>query len=296
MDHLDGKPTLTNLFADFWKPLILSLKVINPNIKIVAEQANWEDYGFEYFEKATVDRMFGFGLQKAILAMDKQKIIENAEMILRATPAGKEQFIFIENHDIDRFASLDLALEKQKLAAAMMLLMGGIPSIYYGQEIGMKGTAYAFGNTDGNDIGRREAFDWYQGGAGEGMAFWYENSGAWWTNANLKPNDGISLEEQMNNPGSLFDFYKNTIALKQRYSALAIGAYENAPNNNDQVFSFYRKSGKQKMLLMMNLSNETQRVTLSDKVKGAKNVSGNNLPFQKDMTLAPFQWAVWQLR
>ena len=25
---------------------------VNPNIKIVAEQANWEDYGFEYFEKA----------------------------------------------------------------------------------------------------------------------------------------------------------------------------------------------------------------------------------------------------
>jgi glycosidase len=284
------------LFAEFWKPLIVSLKAINPNIKIVAEQANWEDYGFEYFEKATVDRMFGFGLQKAILAMDKQKIIENAEMILRKTPAGKEQFVFIENHDIDRFASLNFSLQKQKLAAAMMLMMGGIPSIYYGQEIGMKGTAYAFGNTDGNDIGRREAFDWYTDGAGEGMAFWYENSGAWWTNANLKPEDGISLEEQVNNPESLFNFYKNTIGLKQQYGALATGTYENAPNNNQQVVSFYRKSGKQKMLVMMNLSNEIQRVTLSDKVRVARNVSGNDVSFQKELTLAPFQWSVWVLR
>jgi hypothetical protein len=60
--------------------------------------------------------------------------------------------------------------------------------------------------------------------------------------------------------------------------------------------SFYRKSGKQKMLVMMNLSNEIQRVTLSDKVRGARNVSGNDLAFQKELTLTPFQWSVWVLR
>jgi glycosidase len=104
------------------------------------------------------------------------------------------------------------------------------------------------------------------------------------------------LEEQVNNPESLFNFYKNTIALKQQYRALATGTYENAPNNNQQVVSFYRKSGKQKMLVMMNLSNEIQRVTLSDKVRGARNVSGNDLAFQKELTLTPFQWSVWVLR
>ncbi|MCX8485654.1 MAG: alpha-amylase family glycosyl hydrolase, partial [Crocinitomicaceae bacterium] len=99
MDHLDGKPTLTNLFAEFWKPLIASLKKLNPEVKIVAEQADWADYGFEYFEKATVDRMFGFGLQKAIMSFDKEEIMKNAEIILNKTPEGKEQIIFIENHD-----------------------------------------------------------------------------------------------------------------------------------------------------------------------------------------------------
>jgi hypothetical protein len=118
MDHLDGKPTLTNLFEEFWKPLISALKVKNPALQIVAEQANWADYGFEYFEKATVDRMFGFGLQQAILSFDKQQIINNAEIILNQTPAGKAQIIFIENHDIDRFASLETNMQRQKLAAA----------------------------------------------------------------------------------------------------------------------------------------------------------------------------------
>ncbi len=296
MDHLDAKPSLTNLFAEFWKPLIAALKDVNPDIKIVAEQANWEDYGFDYFEKATVDRMFGFGLQKAIIAFDKEKIISNARMILCATPKGKEQFIFIENHDIDRFASLELTLEEQKLAATLMLLVGGIPSIYYGQEIGMKGKVYAFGNTDGNDIGRREAFDWYQSGAGAGMAIWYQNSGDWWTNANQKANDGISLEEQINNPNSLYNYYKKTIAFKQQHSALATGSYANAPNNNPEVYSFYRQSKKQKVLVLVNLSAEKQVVSLSEPILRAKGLTEGTSPFQEGISLAPFEWMAWEVK
>ena len=296
MDHLDGKPTLTNLFAEFWKPLIASLKTLNPEVKIVAEQADWADYGFEYFEKATVDRMFGFGLQKAIMSFDKEEIMKNAEIILNKTPEGKEQIIFIENHDIDRFASTETNIQRQKSAAAIMLLIGGIPSIYYGQEIGMKGKVYSFGNTDGNDIGRREAFDWYQGGEGKGMSHWYKNSGAWWTNANQKANDGISLEEQQNDPNSLFQFYKKTIELKQSQSALATGTYQHAPNNNPNVLSFYRVNQDQKVLVVFNLSDEKQVVRMNDEIKKARNLLHRKLTFEQEMMLDPYQFTVWQVK
>ena len=296
MDHLDGKPTLTNLFAEFWKPLIASLKKLNPEVKIVAEQADWADYGFEYFEKATVDRMFGFGLQKAIMSFDKEEIMKNAEIILNKTPEGKEQIIFIENHDIDRFASTETNFERQKSAAAIMLLIGGIPSIYYGQEIGMKGKVYSFGNTDGNDIGRREAFDWYQGGEGKGMSHWYKNSGAWWTNANQKANDGISLEEQQNDPNSLFQFYKKTIELKQSQSALATGAYQHAPNNNPNVLSFYRVNQDQKVLVVFNLSDEKQVFRMNDEIKKARNLLHRKQRFEEEMMLEPYQFTVWQVK
>jgi glycosidase len=296
MDHLDGKPTLTNLFAEFWKPLIASLKKLNPELKIVAEQADWADYGFEYFEKATVDRMFGFGLQKAIMSFDKEEIMKNAEIILNKTPEGKEQIIFIENHDIDRFASTETNIQRQKSAAAIMLLIGGIPSIYYGQEIGMKGKVYSFGNTDGNDIGRREAFDWYQGGEGKGMSHWYKNSGAWWTNANQKANDGISLEEQQNDPNSLFQFYKKTIELKQSQSALATGTYQHAPNNNPNVLSFYRVNQDQKVLVVFNLSDEKQAVRMNNEIKKAKNLLHRKQRFEQEMMLEPYQFTVWQVK
>ena len=68
MDNLDGKPALTNLFINFWNPLLTHLKKLNPNLKNVAEQSDWKDYGFAYFKNAGVDRMFGFSLQQATLS------------------------------------------------------------------------------------------------------------------------------------------------------------------------------------------------------------------------------------
>ena len=295
MDHLDAKPTLTNLFAEFWSTLITALKEINPSIKIVAEQADWSDYGFDYFARANVDRVFGFGLQKAILTFDKQQIINKADTILKKTPKGNDQLIFIENHDIDRFASVVTNLAKQKVAASIMLLIGGIPSIYYGQEIGMQGKVYAYGNTDGNDIGRREAFDWYQKGEGTGMSFWYKNSGNWWNTQNLKPNDGISLEEQQNDPNSLYACYKKTIQLKQSNAALATGNYENASNNNEKVISFYRYNDQQKVLVVINLSDKQQVVRLHQNVKKPISLLDNKTTFENELSLQPYEITVWKV-
>lgn len=296
MDHLDGKPTLTNLFTTFWKPLIDEIKKVNPKIKIVAEQADWNDYGFDYFEKATVDRMFGFGLKQAILSFNKQQLINKADTLLCKTPKGKEQLIFIENHDLDRFASIEKNIEKQKVAAALMLLIGGVPSIYYGQEIGMQGKVYSYGNTDGNDIGRREAFDWYKSGEGKGMAFWYKNTGDWWTKSNLKPNDGISLEEQMLDSNSLYNFYKKIIKLKQSNPALANGSYENVENNNNNVFSFYRKDKLNTVLIAVNLSNENQMINFNEDYKTKINLLDNTKKPQKNVEFKPYEFIVWKVK
>ena len=258
MDNLDGKPELTNLFADFWKPLLTDLKMINPKLKNVAEQADWKDYGLDYFKNAGVDRMFGFGLQAAIASFDKQQLISKADTILAKCPKGKEQIIFLENHDMDRFASVEKNIEKQKLAAALLIFIGGVPSIYYGQEIGMQGKSGSWGISDGNGIPVREAFDWYQSGEGTGMAFWYKNTGEWWDKMNLKPNDGISVEEEVKDSNSLLNYYKKLIRLKQSNPALANGKYAPAVNENDKVFSFYRKFENSSVLVAVNLSNDVQ--------------------------------------
>ena len=295
MDNLDHKPALTDLFATFWKPLILKLRTVNPKVKIVAEQANWAEFGFDYFEKADVDRMFGFGLQRAILSFDKQKLIENADTILTQCPKGKDQLIFIENHDIDRFASAEKNKQKQKVAAAIQLLIGGIPIIYYGQEIGMQGKGGGMGTTDGNDIPRREAFDWYASGEGKGMAIWYQNTGEWWTKKNQKANDSISLEEQRNDQNSLFRFYQKLINLRQNNSAIAKGKYENAENENFYIYSFHRSFQAKKVLIAVNLNNSIQKTTFLKPVKKQINLLGNSKIIQNSVELQPYEIAVWEV-
>lgn len=298
MDHLDGKPTLTNLLAGFWKPLIDSVKKINPAVTFVAEQADWNDYGFDYFSKAGVDRMFGFGMLGAIASFDKKRLTATADTLLGLCPTGKEQVIFLENHDLDRFATLVPDKAKQRLAAALQLFIGGVPSIYYGQELGMtgKGGFGIYGNTDGNDIPRREAFEWTASGEGKGVPLWYKNTGPWWDKRYNKPGDGISVEEQQQDPGSLLQYYKTLIQIRQQNPALSMGNYATAANSNDQVFSFTRIYGKDQVLVVANLSATVQQATLLKTYKMGKAVFGTMQPHGNTIQLQPYSVAVVQVK
>ncbi|HET9054491.1 MAG TPA: alpha-amylase family glycosyl hydrolase, partial [Cyclobacteriaceae bacterium] len=253
MDDLDNFKIVSNLFKDFWTPVVKDLKKTNPNISIIAEQANWFSLGREYFKEAAVDRVFAFYLSWAIEQLNKKELMKAADSTLTKNPEGKEQIVFIENHDTRRIASVKgMTTAKLKVTATLNLLLGGVPLIYYGQEIGMTGKQMK-GATDGNDIPIREAFEWYAAAEGPGMAFWYKNSGPWWDSTNVKPHDRISVEEQTNDPESLFNHYKKIIALKKSSDALANGKYRNVENNHDQVFSFLRYTGREDVLVVVNL-------------------------------------------
>ncbi|MEJ2103696.1 MAG: hypothetical protein P8X47_03860 [Ignavibacteriaceae bacterium] len=45
MDNLDNKNLLKNMLEDFWKPLIINSKKINPDLKFIAEQSEWDKPG-----------------------------------------------------------------------------------------------------------------------------------------------------------------------------------------------------------------------------------------------------------
>jgi alpha-amylase len=264
MDDLDFKGKLTNLFARFWTPLLTRLKQINPGLSIIAEQAVWSSYGNEYFEKGNVDRVFAFQLEAAITSFDKGRIAAVADTTLNMIPKNKQQVVFIENHDMQRFASaVDKNLQKEKVGAALNLLIGGIPSIYYGQELGMFGrnAGGKYGMTDANDIPIREAFEWYASDSGKGMALWYKNKGPWWNETNLKPNDGISLEEERRDSNSLFNFYKKLIRLRQSNAGLIHGTYQTLNNDNDKVLSFSRVE-RNAAIVAVNLSDKTEKTTI----------------------------------
>jgi glycosidase len=177
-----------------------------------------------------------------------------------------------------------------------MLLIGGVPSIYYGQEIGMMGKNGSWDNTDGNDIHRRTAFKWGKSYSEKGMATWYKNIPGAWNNSNLNVNDDISLEAQLGDSSSLFHHYKKMIQLKQSNAALAQGNYVNAINNNNKIFSFYRNYKNIKVLIVVNLSNETQTASFENQYSKFKSLYGKAVFNQNELKLSPYELAVFEVR
>ncbi|GGG97322.1 alpha-amylase [Parapedobacter pyrenivorans] len=303
MDDLDNKRRLTNLFKDFWVPLIDSLKSINPAITIMAEQADWGSYGIDYLENAGVDWVFGFRIQQAIRSFDKDRVAAYADTTFARTPQGKNQVIFIENHDIPRFATAMAQDEgKEKVGATLNLLLGGIPSLYYGQEIGMLGDSY-FGKyggiTDANEIPYREAFEWHRDKDGEGMAYWYRGSGPWWDTSTVKSNDGISYEEQKADANSLWNTYRTLIALRKQHPVLISGHYEPLENTSNDIFTFLRTDGQQQALVAVNFSATPEQLSVSLTAKGGRTIYGNGEGriegSQLTSTLTGYETQVWLL-
>ncbi|HVX52429.1 MAG TPA: alpha-amylase family glycosyl hydrolase [Chitinophagaceae bacterium] len=308
MDDLDFKGRLTNLFDKFWRPLLIKLKTVNPRLTIIAEQANWGSFGFDYFEKGHVDLVFGFRLQQAIASFNKIQLEAMADTTLGMLPPGKQQIVFLENHDMKRFASaVNKNIGKEKVAAALNLLLGGVPSIYYGQELGMFGSGGfgRFGNTDGNDIPMREAFEWYKADTGKGMALWYKNTGGWWDSTNLHPNDGVSLEEEENAPQSLFNFYRSVIKIRQANEELYSGKYQGVSNSSDSVFCFKRFTGKHTTIVAVNLGSTSAETTINytaGSITGIKQVLSTDKAVltqngqQLHVILAPYAINVWRIK
>jgi glycosidase len=307
MDDLDYKGKLKNLYANFWRPLIERLKKVNPKLMIVAEQANWGDFGKEYFDKAGVDRVFAFRLQRPILTFDKKMIEKMMDSVFAITPQGKQQMVFIENHDMARSATvLKKDNVKEKIAAAVMLTIGGIPSIYYGQELGMPGVGGLgkWGMTDANDIPQREAFEWYADDSTKGMALWYKNTGPWWDSTNLKPNDGISLQEEKGDSSSLYNFYRTILQLRKIHPALVEGDFLPVPNDSEHLLTFLRTSKDEQLLIAINLSPEYHTVNIDINKVNIKELSvwsifptgKNDKTFSPKMNFDGYSFYIWKVK
>jgi glycosidase len=277
MDNLDNMNRLPHLFTSFWNPLITKLKKINPKIQIVAENANWGGFGIDYLNQSKIDRIFDMRLAFAIRNMSKKEIEKMVDSTIQRTPKGKQQVVFIENHDMTRFASVEKSDPgKLRVGCALNLLIGGIPAIYYGQELGQTGTHGDWGPNDGNDIPQRQAFEWYKTDEGPGMTYWYKDGGPWWTKGNTEiPNDGVSLEEEKDDPNSLWNYYRRMIKLRSEYPVLINGAYKHVADDNDKVLAFERVKDGARVIVAVNMSGKEQQSTMdADRVE-FKNVWGD---------------------
>lgn len=116
---------------------------------------------------------------------------------------------FLTNHDMDRSSAMFIAnvANRQKLAASVYLLTPGIPFIYYGEEIGLKGTRGG-AQTDAN---RRLPMQWQKN-----IDPWRTDfpTGTNYNMANQIREGAFDLLEE---PFSLTNHYKKVLSIRNDY-------------------------------------------------------------------------------
>ncbi len=159
---------------------------------------------------------------------------------------------FYTNHDTGRSAGYyggEFAEAQTKISGALNLFMSGAAFVYYGEELGMKGS--------GKDENKRAPMYWSEDAAAEGMC------------AGPKDMETVemkypSLEEQKDDSYSIYNFYKQAVLLRNRYPEIARGEVSFVEElSNESVCVLTKEYEDSKIMLVFNLSPEKKTVDLS---------------------------------
>ncbi len=292
MDDLDGKGVLTHLFAHFWRPLFARLREADPQVRLIAEQADW-GYGRDFLTRGGADQVFAFPLHAAIRSFDRDQIAAAIRATAAATPPGKGQLLFVENHDVDRIASdPGITPEKLRTAAALNLLLAGTPLIYYGQELGMRGREWHQFQTDELGIGVREAFRWRADDQAPMEANWYRGGEIYWTQRYNRGHDGVSVQEEDGDPVSLLNFYRRLLRLRHAHPALHAGS-QRILASASPLLVIERAAGHEKLWLVANMGSRPAHFALPPAAAaGATDLLGRAMVSGGAIALAPYQSAL----
>jgi len=290
MDNLDWEGKSTNLYAKLWGPIEQEMKLTSDGTFFVGEQADWDSFRspVEMFAQTPTDACFNFRFRNALMTNKAGVISKSLLEYKYFTKEGRLQLNFLENHDMNRFASEESDPRKQRLAAALMMFAKGAPILYYGQEIGMKGQQGQW-NSDGNDIPVRLAYRWGDKLTSPGTALWYKNTGPWWSDRYSRDHDGRSLQEQENSPKSLYNWYRKLISIRQSHPGLRSGSQEVVDSLNESVVAFRRKLGTSSCLVLANLSDQAVTLAPSLANQGTDVIGETSVTKGQSIRLKPWQ-------
>lgn len=237
--------------VEWWTEFRDHLRRIKPDVYLVAEV--WDKSAVVAPYYAGFDSCFNFDLANLILVSARSGsdfgLARVSDRFLNLYAEHSPWVIdapFLTNHDQDRVMSVLNDLGQARIAASVYLTLPGNPFIYYGEEIGMKGS--------GPDENKREPFKWYPV-SGPGQTTWRPssvNTGSW------QP----SVQEQDQDPGSLLNHYRNLIHLREGNLSLKAGDITPLDTGNKQILGFVRQWKDEAVLVLLNLNPSWQEIEL----------------------------------
>ena len=226
----------------------------------------WENFGTikQYYESGITSIFnFAFGnsngkIPQVIRGAGSPTTVQSYATALETSDTGylenNPAYIdapFLSNHDVGRIAGfVNRDPLKMKMAAAMNVLMSGSCFIYYGEEIGMVGS--------GNDPSKRAPMVWNDA----------RDNGT----TNPPPECQLpeeyplgSLETQRQDDASLYNYYRQVIAIRNAMPVISHGRTTAEAALNAGCVSAQRKTwDDESCIILMNVDTVAAEVDLSD--------------------------------
>jgi glycosidase len=222
------------------------LKADHPNALVLGEVWDATSMSARYVRDGSLDLSFDFGLASATITSlrsgDAGSLGAAEAEVAEAYPAGGLA-TFLTNHDQNRiFDQLDRDVPAARLAGTLLLMSGGVPFIYYGEEVGMTGRK--------PDERIRTPMRWDATGPAAGFT-----TGTPWQPLGDDP-PGTDVATQMRDPSSLLSLYRDLIRLREAHPALATGDWLTVDAAPASVAAFLRADGSEALLVVANVSDE----------------------------------------
>lgn len=207
--------------VSFWDWYIGQLKSIKEDIFCIGEVWSSDSEILPYYSSLNCfNFQMGMGEGKIASTAKKttsvNKYVEYISSFREAAQAYNPDAVmapFIANHDTDRAAGfLNVDTYQMQMAASLMMLSSGTPFIYYGEEIGMKGSRGS-ASTDAN---RRLAMLW---GDEDTVK---DPQGATYSKTNQVNG---TVADQLGKEDSLYNHYKKLIMIRNAFPEIARGTY-----------------------------------------------------------------------
>ena len=243
--------------AEFWVWYMDELKKINPDIYTVAEVWDGDAItacylkGFTcvHFSPAMVEGL----IAETALGGDVNRFVQATQSYLDNIHAINPEAMnipFIANHDTDRAAGfLTVASGSMHMAANLYILMPGSPFIYYGEEIGLRGSRGG-ANTDAN---RRLAMFWGDDDTVQDPV-----------GSNYDKSKFSSVADREKNSSSILWHYRKLIALRKANPEIARGEYTALNFKNTKLGGFLCTLDGSTVGVFHNTTEKTLKVDLAE--------------------------------
>lgn len=227
----------------FLKALNDSCEVWKKNSLLVGEV--WDNAQTIALYTGKLDMCFDFNLATANIISANTSNVSSARAALinsQQTLDTNQYGNFLTNHDQNRiFDELGNNINKNKVAASLYLTQPGVPFIYYGEEVAMKGSK--------PDQYIRTPMQWNTNaysGFTVGTPYIAVNSN--FMNYNVK-----TLSADSN---SILNLYRKLIRIRNKEEALQLGIVKNVINNFSAVHSYQRTYNNEDLVVLVNTSSE----------------------------------------